>query len=156
MNKRQLAAKIWESANNMRSKIEANEREDYVLGFIFYKFLTEREVEFVKSNLGSSDEEIEETLADEECAKTIRESIGRLIGWDDLFQTWLANGADFEISNVRDALSRFAASPLALVANSPIPLAEPEYKPSSTGRSFDISRLVYRNTLISNRLVRDR
>jgi len=28
MNKQQLAAKIWESANQMRSKIEANEYKD--------------------------------------------------------------------------------------------------------------------------------
>ena len=28
MNKQQLAAKIWESANQMRSKIEANEEAD--------------------------------------------------------------------------------------------------------------------------------
>mgnify|MGYP003300262765 CR=1 FL=1 len=34
MNKQQLANKIWESANNMRSKIEANEYKDYILGFI--------------------------------------------------------------------------------------------------------------------------
>ena len=36
MNKQQLASKIWESANKMRSKIEANEYKDYILGFIFY------------------------------------------------------------------------------------------------------------------------
>ena len=34
MNKQQLASKIWESANRMRSKIEANEYKDYILGFI--------------------------------------------------------------------------------------------------------------------------
>lgn len=43
MNKQQLAAKIWESANRMRSKIEANEYKDYILGFIFYKYLSDRE-----------------------------------------------------------------------------------------------------------------
>ncbi|WP_368506796.1 type I restriction-modification system subunit M N-terminal domain-containing protein [Colwellia sp. 6_MG-2023] len=37
INKRQLAAKIWESVKQMRSKIEANEDKDYILGFIFYK-----------------------------------------------------------------------------------------------------------------------
>ena len=42
MNKQQLAAKIWESANQMRSKIEANEYKDYILGFIFYKYLSEK------------------------------------------------------------------------------------------------------------------
>lgn len=36
MNKQQLASKIWESANKMRSKIEANEYKDYILGFIFF------------------------------------------------------------------------------------------------------------------------
>ena len=40
MNKQQLASKIWESANKMRSKIEANEYKDYIFGFIFYKFLS--------------------------------------------------------------------------------------------------------------------
>ena len=30
MNKQQLASKIWESANKMRSKIEANEYKDYI------------------------------------------------------------------------------------------------------------------------------
>lgn len=39
VNKQQLAAKIWESANRMRSKIEANEYKNYILGFIFYKYL---------------------------------------------------------------------------------------------------------------------
>ena len=43
MNKQKLAAKIWKAANEMRSKIEANEYKDYILGFIFYKFLSENE-----------------------------------------------------------------------------------------------------------------
>ena len=50
MNKQQLASRIWESANKMRSKIEANEYKDYILGFIFYKFLSDREVDFLKKN----------------------------------------------------------------------------------------------------------
>lgn len=34
----------------MRSKIEANEYKDYILGFIFYKFLSEKEVKYLKEN----------------------------------------------------------------------------------------------------------
>ncbi len=56
MNKQQLANKIWESANKMRSKIEANEYKDYILGFIFYKFLSDKEVEYLKT-LDWADEE---------------------------------------------------------------------------------------------------
>lgn len=52
MNKHQLASTIWESANQMRSKIEANEYKDFILGFIFYKYLSERELDlFHKENL---------------------------------------------------------------------------------------------------------
>ena len=50
MNKQQLANKIWESANKMRSKIEANEYKDYILGFIFYKYLSDQEIKFLKEN----------------------------------------------------------------------------------------------------------
>ena len=48
MNKQQLAAKIWESANKLRSKIEANEYKDYILGFIFYKYLSDSELKFAR------------------------------------------------------------------------------------------------------------
>lgn len=47
MNKQQLAAKIWESANKMRSKIEANEYKDYILGFIFYKYLSDKQEQWL-------------------------------------------------------------------------------------------------------------
>lgn len=57
MNKQQLANKIWASANKMRSKIEANEYKDYILGLIFYKFLSDNEVNYLKS-IGWTDEDI--------------------------------------------------------------------------------------------------
>ena len=57
MNKQQLASKIWESANKMRSKIEANEYKDYILGFMFYKFLSDKEVSELKKS-GWSDEDL--------------------------------------------------------------------------------------------------
>ena len=50
MNKQQLASKIWESANKMRSKIEASEYKDFILGFMFYKFLSEKQENFLKDN----------------------------------------------------------------------------------------------------------
>ena len=64
MNKQQLASKIWESANKMRSKIEANEYKDYILGFIFYKFLSDKEVKYLKE-LGYTDEDIDTVTEDE-------------------------------------------------------------------------------------------
>ena len=57
MNKQQLAAKIWASANEMRSKIEASEYKDYILWFIFYKFLSEKEEVWLREQ-GVQDEDM--------------------------------------------------------------------------------------------------
>jgi type I restriction enzyme M protein len=79
MNKQQLAAKIWESANQMRSKIEANEYKDYILGFIFYKYLSEKQIQFAKQE-DFTEEDIETlTGEDEETVKHIRDNIGYFI-----------------------------------------------------------------------------
>lgn len=107
MNKQQLAKKIWESANKMRSKIEANEYKDYILGFIFYKYLSDQELKFLKEN-SFTDEEIETLVEDDaETVKYVRENIGYFIAYKDLFSTWLKIGKDFDVSNVTDALSAF-------------------------------------------------
>ena len=113
MDKRQLANKIWESANRMRSKIEANDYKDYILGFIFYKFLSNKIEHFMKEE-GATREDMKEVLVekpdDAECyemMKHIQSSIGYFIEYDNLFSTWIEMGSDFDVSNVRDALSAF-------------------------------------------------
>jgi type I restriction enzyme M protein len=108
MNKQQLASKIWESANKMRSKIEANEYKDYILGFIFYKFLCDKEYKYLKAN-DWTDDDIKEYLRedDRETVESIQKNVGYFIAYDNLFSTWLDKGSDFNVSDVRDALSAF-------------------------------------------------
>ena len=107
MNKQQLASKIWQSANKMRSKIEANEYKDYILGFIFYKFLSDKELKLLKSE-GMTPEEIKGlTESDTESVSFIKNRIGYFMAYDDLFSTWLYKGSDFNVADVRDALSAF-------------------------------------------------
>ena len=107
MNKQQLAAKIWESANKMRSKIEANEYKDYILGFIFYKFLSEKEVKYLKENDWTDDYLPELTEEDTETVESVQKNLGYFISYDNLFSTWLEKGRDFSVQDVRDALSAF-------------------------------------------------
>lgn len=110
MNKQQLASTIWQSANQMRSKIEANEYKDYILGFMFYKYLSDREISFLKGEK-YSDEDIKKVTADDEkLVKHISENIGYFIAYEDLFSSWLSKGDDFDVSDVRDALSNFDAN----------------------------------------------
>lgn len=108
MNKQQLATKIWESANRMRSKIEANEYKDYILGFIFYKYLSDKEIKFLKEN-DFTDEDIK-TLSedDQETVEYVQKNVGYFIAYNDLFSTWIEKGKDFDVSDVRDALSAFS------------------------------------------------
>ncbi len=40
--KRQLEQQLWNIANTLRGKMDAGEFRDYILGFIFYKYLSEK------------------------------------------------------------------------------------------------------------------
>lgn len=108
MNKHQLAAKIWESANRMRSKIEANEYKDYILGFIFYKYLSDKEEQWLLSQ-EYTPEDIKEYVNedDAETVRTVQKNLGYFIAYKDLFSTWIEMGSDFSVDNVRTALSSF-------------------------------------------------
>ena len=107
MNKQQLANKIWESANKMRSKIEANEYKDYILGFIFYKFLSEKEVRWLKANDFEEDDIKDLHEDDPDTVAYVQNNIGYFIAYENLYSTWLTMGKDFDVSNVTDALSAF-------------------------------------------------
>lgn len=108
MNKRQLANKIWASANKMRSKIEANEYKDYILGFIFYKFLSDKELKFLHEEEWT-DDDIKNDLTEEnqEDCEYIKSRIGYFIPYKYLFSTWITHMRDFGVGDVRYALSSF-------------------------------------------------
>lgn len=109
MNKQQLAAKIWQSANKMRSKIEANEYKDYILGFIFYKFLSDKLEKFaLEQGLEKSNFADELTESNVDLVNHIKRNLGYFISYEHLFSTWLAQGLDFNIANVRTAMSAFS------------------------------------------------
>lgn len=108
MNKQQLANKIWESANKMRSKIEANEYKDYILGFIFYKYLSDTEVKWLKDN-DFSDDDIQALSEDDvETVEFIQKNVGYFIDYSNLYSTWIEKGRAFDVSDVTDALSAFS------------------------------------------------
>ncbi|MCI9674092.1 MAG: type I restriction-modification system subunit M [Enterorhabdus sp.] len=108
MNKQQLAAKIWESANRMRGKVDASEYKDFILGFIFYKYLSEKEEQFFLAE-GMTAADMEQlTEEDEETVGYAQRRLGYFIDYKNLFSTWVAAGNDFAISQVYEALSAFS------------------------------------------------
>lgn len=114
MNKQQLAAKIWESANRMRGKVDASEYKDFILGFIFYKYLSEKEEQFFLSE-GMTAADMEQLVEeDQEMVGYTQNRLGYFISCQNLFSTWVKAGNDFTVSQVYEALSAFSrlVSPL--------------------------------------------
>lgn len=112
MNKQQLANRIWASANNMRNKIDANEYKDYILGLIFYKFLSDTEVKYFKEMCDWEDDELPELVENYEdmnmknAIAECQEHIGFFIEYKYLFSTWL-NDTSFSVQTLSEALSNF-------------------------------------------------
>lgn len=112
MNKQQLANRIWASANNMRNKIEANEYKDYILGLIFYKFLSDTEVKYFTEVCEWEEDELPELVENYEdinmknAIKECQEHIGFFIEYKYLFSTWL-NDTSFSVQTLSEALSNF-------------------------------------------------
>ena len=112
MNKQQLANRIWASANNMRNKIDANEYKDYILGLIFYKFLSDTEVKYFKEVCDWEDDELPELVENYEdmnmknAIAECQEHIGFFIEYKYLFSTWL-NDSSFSVQTLSEALSNF-------------------------------------------------
>ena len=91
-------------ANDMRSKIAANEYKDFILWFMFYKFLSDKELRFLKEQ-EYTDDEIK-NLSKEDI-HYVKEHIWYFIEYTNLFSYWIELWVDFDISNVRDAISAF-------------------------------------------------
>ena len=47
----QVQQQLWKIANELRGKMDANEFKDYMLGFIFYKYLSEKMLSFANELL---------------------------------------------------------------------------------------------------------
>ncbi|WP_087093873.1 type I restriction-modification system subunit M [Elizabethkingia anophelis] len=76
--KRLLEQKLWDVANELRGKMDADEFRDYILGFIFYKYLSEKqylyanellETEEIKDYISITDEGDLEAIKEESLLK---------------------------------------------------------------------------------------
>ena len=74
----QVQQQLWKIANELRGKMDANEFKDYMLGFIFYKYLSEKMLSFA-NDLLKEDGITYSSTADEAIIEVIRkESIAEL------------------------------------------------------------------------------
>lgn len=92
--KRILQEKLWGIANILRGKMTADDYKDYILGFIFYKYLSEKIELFINTELLSEDDfafaDINESMEDyEELLKDLQkdtvEELGYFLKPNELF-----------------------------------------------------------------------
>lgn len=99
--KKQLQTQLWNIANELRGKMGADEFRDYILGFIFYKYLSEKMELYANDLLKSDGKEyrnIDEAKPEDEkildvIHKEAIENLGYYLKPTELFHYIAANGA---------------------------------------------------------------
>lgn len=87
----ELSQKLWAIANDLRGQMDASEFKNYILGVIFYRYLSER-TEMYMIDLLKNDNGItyEEAFADEEYRPVVEEwslsKLGYVIKPENLFR----------------------------------------------------------------------
>ena len=105
MTKQELATRIWATANVLRKNIKASEYKDYILGFMFYKYLCDKQMDYLISIGGESLSDLKD--ADDDMKSMFKEVNGYFIAHDDMFEYWKGLGNKLGAKNVSEALDRF-------------------------------------------------
>lgn len=94
--KKQMEQKLWEVANSLRSKINADEYRNYILGFIFYKYLSDKQLDFANEQLEGEEVTDYTVLKDEEALVELRKLSTNELGYfllpNQLFGVLAAKG----------------------------------------------------------------
>ena len=84
-DKKNLEQQLWNIANTLRGKMSADEFRNYILGFIFYKYLSEKMETYADDILkadGVSFQSIDETSSSgEELLEAVREEAIEKLGY---------------------------------------------------------------------------
>lgn len=108
MDKQKLASKLFSVADDLRGSIEAYKYKDYILGLLFYKFLSDKEYGLLSKDLGLSDEEIYAiTENNKDLAGYAKDKIGYFIEPKNFYRNWLDNIDKFTEDDLITSLSAF-------------------------------------------------
>ncbi|MFC4994282.1 type I restriction-modification system subunit M [Rubritalea tangerina] len=113
--KKQLESQLWNIANTLRGKMGADEFRDYILGFIFFKYLSEKMHLYANSLLTEEDitefTDIDETSADgKEMLEAIEEesvaNLGYFLYPSELFHALAKKGAQAKDNFILEDLTK--------------------------------------------------
>ena len=94
--KQQLKKQLWGIANELRGKMDADEFRDYILGFVFYKYLSEKQHQYANKLLQTEAVKDYCDVIDEEDIEAIHEEsllkLGYFLRPEELFSAITAKG----------------------------------------------------------------
>lgn len=116
----EIKRRLWDGANELRGSMDASRYKDYMLGLMFYKFLSDKTLEQFKISFVEKGQLLTENeLVDEyvkakaehgyALEKMIQDVLGYYVSPEYLYQTWLRdiNSGNFEVQKVSDSLNNF-------------------------------------------------
>lgn len=112
----ELATRLWAIANELRGNMDASKFKNYILGVIFYRYLSEKTESYMNDLLKDDGISYRDALKNEEYAPTVREwsieHLGYIIEpkylWASLIEE--INGAEFSIEHFDKAISALVES----------------------------------------------
>ena len=114
--KRELEAKLWDIADILRGKMDANEYKNYILGFIFYKYLSEKIEKYLDKELEEDGIKFKEAYKDEDYVQLLEEeaitNLGYFLEPKYLFSTIvsMAQKEEFILEDLEKALNKIGES----------------------------------------------
>ncbi|MCE5037566.1 type I restriction-modification system subunit M [Staphylococcus auricularis] len=114
----ELHKHLWNIANELRGNMDASEFRNYILGLIFYRFLSEKAEEEVAEALADEDVDYEEAWEDDEYREDLKEelldNVGYYIEPQDLFSTMVKEieNQTFDIEHLSQAIRKVETSTL--------------------------------------------
>ncbi|WP_029268453.1 type I restriction-modification system subunit M [Virgibacillus alimentarius] len=113
----EIKRRLWDGANNLRGSMDASRYKDYMLGLMFYKFLSDKTLETFVTTSGTkgTEAEIVQTYQDayasygDNLIKMIQNVLGYYVLPHHLYQTWLKDIREgtFELEKVTESLQSF-------------------------------------------------
>lgn len=114
----EMKRRLWDGANELRGSMDASRYKDYMLGLMFYKFLSDKTLETFRMTAGiekGSEQELVDEYINakkeygEDLEKMIQDVLGYYVSPEYLYQMWLRDikAGDFEVQKVADSLNNF-------------------------------------------------